>query len=1148
MRKRKISFTTEEQHISRFPLNLQSRESTGPLFVRKGEVVVSPRKLPFIDQIISSIPKGVFRMEIKVEADENLVIRNTDRLMQIEIDGKTGKEVKDIRIKAHETIYLIYLNPEEIVDCKVVQTAGPANDTYSIKYSIALYGEGDKEPWAELSEQTVELTFTRFEHFEPEFSFQPVQASFTYQTSQVKAGVLRVWNPGGFNRAPALDVCFGIKAIVGGKTVDGLVSLAEADQASPFYGRSRLNPTLANDREGGHGNITYEGTTCDTIEDSGSDLEIKSLYVNKVLISNDTEVNHYWEIPVFLNMSVYDRNPISDFVVLLRVESRSRFEYEPSYPQVERIREIGSVILAKNRTIRDLDVYIQEGNRLTDLKGRNQVDFEAKFRGWSDNGIDYLRYHLHIANSAKFRDALYEDAGIHIRELSIGVPSVEGGVTINFNEPGRTLADGLFTFCDYPNSIDILDGKDPLRIDIDYTDAYIAGMQTIDHQATYRAIVRIPISFEYKIHEKKLDATGSQSETYYTVSTILRFEVFKRPRPEWLCVDFGTSAIVAAFSRRPDNPDRLLRLKDEKDRVMEETWPDENARTEDAEERSDIFISSASILKDPVVPDSIRQTNFRYFSCPVLLSPPSLGYTEYYNQLLPCLKAIVGNDLLPLELIPVGIRSQMDQNGSIKVVNILRFVYYQLFNLFLTDEARQTEQLILSVPNTFTPLNINAIKEIARYSLPHLREDSLRSISESDAVAFYYNCHRYDFITGLEELIRGREDSFDTHVLVYDMGAGTLDITYFTRETVEDLDGNMNTRIRILGKMGVSKAGNYLDYVLASILVDRLCEQETIRNEGTMVEELKGLVNLSHRPASMRNASILKNYVRDHVKLMLDGDLESHLPNCLMIDNTPIEEVTDITVGMIVNDPRFQEFLASVSREVFEHFVYLFGYGPGSLPVNLVLFSGRMTGLLCLRRAVKDALSVLTPDSVQCLFADLSSQRFIDVDQPVTDVSGLKTAVVDGALLSCLSSTFELVRGGVYATYGLLMYTVSGQPWWKPLIDCHTESETVGNQEVYRGSTGPIDLRQFRTILVLQSYSCRTLNDWESGKTELISVLGRLDIDTSAYQRGDEILLDMDADSMLHLYVGNQLKDLSPHDDYKNESFARSMWPIIACL
>ena len=1147
MRKRKISLQTEDQHISRYTLNLQSLESADPVVVSTHKVVVSPRKLPFIDRIISSIPKGVFRMEIQVMPDENLVVGNIDRLMWISVDTKTGNEIEDIRIKAHETIFLIYLDPKEIFDCKVVQGADHENDTFLIKYRVALYGEGDEEPWDELSE-TVELTFSRFEHFEPEFSFQPAQASFTYLRSKVQAGVLRVWNPGGFNWAPALDVCFGVKAFVDGRSVEGLVSLDEAVHATSFNGRALLNPTLEDGQDDGHGNIAYEGMTCDSIDDSGSDQEIKLLYVNKVVGQDGEVANHYWEIPVFLNMSVYNRNPISNLVVQLRVESRSRFAYDPSYPEGGRIREVGSVVLAKNRTIRDLDVYIKEGSRLTDLKGRQQVDIVARFRGWTDNGIDHLQYHLIIANSAQVRDSVYEDAGIHIQNLTVWPPVVEDGVTIHFND-GKTLSNGLFTFSGYPDSIDIRDDSAPLQIDIIHTDAYIAGMETRDHQATYHAVVKIPVSFEYKIHQMALDAPGSQSEVYNSFLTTLRFVVSKRPRPEWLCLDFGTSAIVAAFSRRSDDPDRLLKLKDEKDRVMEDTWAEESARTEDTEEQSDIFISSASVLKDPVVPASISQTNFSYFSSPVLLSPPSLGYMQYYDQLLPCLKSIVGYDVLPLELIPVGIRSLMAQNGDIKVVNILRFVYYQLFRLFLPEEARQTEQLILSVPNTFTPLNVKAIKEIARAPglLPHLREDSLRSISESDAVAFFYSCHRYNFTNSSGDLIRGREDSFDDHVLVYDMGAGTLDITYFTQENVTDPDGNENTRIRIRGKMGVSKAGNYLDYLLASILVDRLCEQETIKEDQSWVDELKGLVDLTHRPSSMRNASMLKNYVRDHVKLMLDGDPEAHLPKDLIIDSTTIEEVEDITVEMIVSDPRFQEFLTSVSREVFEHFVNLFGYGPGSLPVDLVLFSGRMTGLLCLRRAVKDALSVLTPDPSHCLFADLSSQRFVDVDKPVTDVSGLKTAVVDGALLSCLSSTFELDRGGVFATYGLLMYSVTGQPRWIPLIDCHTECETVGNQDLYRGSTGSIYLRQFRTILVLQSYSCRTLEDWLSGKTELISVLGRLDIDTRAYQQGDEILLEMDTDSILHLYVGNQRKDLTPHDDFQNESFARSMWPIIAC-
>ena len=77
-------------------------------------------------------------------------------------------------------------------------------------------------------------------------------------------------------------------------------------------------------------------------------------------------------------------------------------------------------------------------------------------------------------------------------------------------------------------------------------------------------------------------------------------------------------------------------------------------------------------------------------------------------------------------------------------------------------------------------------------------------MSESDAVAFYYLSKRAELLENTE-----LDDDFDKNVLVYDMGAGTLDITYFTRKECGD-----KYEIEMVGKMGVSRAGNYMDYIL----------------------------------------------------------------------------------------------------------------------------------------------------------------------------------------------------------------------------------------------------------------------------------------------------------------------------------------------
>lgn len=84
-------------------------------------------------------------------------------------------------------------------------------------------------------------------------------------------------------------------------------------------------------------------------------------------------------------------------------------------------------------------------------------------------------------------------------------------------------------------------------------------------------------------------------------------------------------------------------------------------------------------------------------------------------------------------------------------------------------------------------------------------------MSESDAVSAYY-------LQNWDSFNKGRNISEDETVLVYDMGAGTLDITLFSKRKNE----NGKIEVNILGKIGTGKAGNYLDYIISEIINEKV--------------------------------------------------------------------------------------------------------------------------------------------------------------------------------------------------------------------------------------------------------------------------------------------------------------------------------------
>ena len=1142
--------------------NLCHEWPQAPQVARKGRIDID-KTWWLIDVLFNSNPMGSISLELEAKPHEALVIRDIDKLLRVSFVQDTEDD-KTIEVNSHSTPYLVEFFADEIVDCRIVETSadGRTDSVFPVDYTIHIIRNGER-----IASETykIEVRIDQIVQYKPEVVFQPDKdhkggIEFnSLQKDPVLIGYLVVKNAGTLFRTPALTLELAVSASIDDVVYPELLSFGDDDQAIVTYKRPLLNPFL--ETKTNTSNLGTSSRCCTKIRKTGKKVRIDKLPV----VNGDKKAVM---IPVLLHMSEIKKNPVRDSLIAIETVSTFRRWYDPDSVKNTQV-DNDLFEIKKNTTLMELEVFAgPEGalnNQLYRLKTKETRILSAEYSGSTAEGQRHsmLTFELGIANSATAVEEGKENAGIYVKNLLFDPPIPINGTSIILDE-GKALTD-MFHVSNPLLGKELLRAPDdPIKVSITYTDEFLKEIRQ-NGQIVYESFVIIPVSFDYYLDE---DGSSPNDPKYSNFEATLQFRVIKRARPEWFCLDFGTSAVVASYAKSVEElaDRRLIRLEDMKNALMARVWSQPKMR-EDVGEGSPYLISSATVLQDKDVAPSLSQINI-YGNSAVLFSPPSIGYSEYYNRLLPCLKSLVGNDTIPNELIPPGTRHRDDTSLKVRVNDVLTLIYRQLFQFFIPDRIlREAHRLVLSFPNTFSPVHRQIIKKIASASLPNLRSNYLRFVSESDAVAFYYNHHRNSFKLNSESLIKGLGDAFDRHVLVYDMGAGTLDLTYFTRSKIWIDENRSRIRIAIEGKMGVNKAGNYLDYVLAEILVGLFTTDEKVKGDKELVEKLHSLLEIKRSDTGkwLSEASKLKDYVKYHLKPNLNKD-DEQLGESLSLFGTEMP-LNHFKINDIVSDKRYKTFLKDVTDDVFQSFVDLFGKGEAEsrhLPIDMVIFSGRTTCIRSLRKAVKEYLSVFGKQDRECLFADLSSKRlFYDIESQVEDITSLKTVVVDGALAYCRGKTgFELINNNVYPTYGVFFVNDQNGCDWLPLIDFRTKAvpgkESVSDDGItikeydtrrYRAETtshlrpDAIDFSNYETILIVQTYSKSPQKDWENKREEMTSVIGTIDI--SDDDRCHCIYMRINDQNELIFNIDNESQHLLLHDNYESDSYAKSMWPII---
>lgn len=633
------------------------------------------------------------------------------------------------------------------------------------------------------------------------------------------------------------------------------------------------------------------------------------------------------------------------------------------------------------------------------------------------------------------------------------------------------------------------------------------------------------VTFDYWEDKEGLGMIDAQKKTG-RVSIIWNLHL--EPNPEWLCVDYGSSAIVCKYDKQ------IINLKKRKDTIFR-TADDGRFRL-DTTESDTPFLSSDIVLHtvrannhSTLCSQQAMDTNMPYLNLSVCLSPTSSLIHNDVKTQLPCLKILVGNELLPKKPDFWTFKyTRLDENNNIdtieakealkrneetcilRISSIFKEAYATLFRYFILPESREKfiNKLVLTYPNTYTPIHLKVLEKIALQTFPKVREGYLRFVSESDAVAAYY-LKNWDLFN------KGKDINITETVLVYDMGAGTLDLTLFKK--YKNKEGKIV--VDILGKIGTGKAGNYLDYLISEIIKDKV--PGVVSGENTISTQIVPDVQTLHKRLEIKD--IVKNTVKPNLKEGSTIECFGHT----------------IDSSVILSDQRFTKYLEQVTSGIVKQIISYIN--DKNLKIDTVLMSGRSCRLESLQRSLKNIFNKSDQKTRVLKFHRTGDEE--------------KTAVVEGAMVqagifSSPESSVIIRSKRLYASYGLVFQKLGGTYHYTELINCtdlpYNEGCTLKDFEGH--SVNVSGTADTTTLKLVQTYLSAkdTEAAYNAGDMEFISEMEEYDMASLNGASSLNVKLMIDYKNNISLFV-NGLKSIgsTPQGlDLSSEITKRSIWPV----
>ncbi len=412
----------------------------------------------------------------------------------------------------------------------------------------------------------------------------------------------------------------------------------------------------------------------------------------------------------------------------------------------------------------------------------------------------------------------------------------------------------------------------PVQIDLRFDANAIVDMPKSRRSYPFRCV----LPFQVEVQEQ----AGGQVEKE-RLQLSVDFEVVRYTGEHLLAIDFGTSAVVAAFEESRRNIERrdaenfsfaTLDLQKRYRTVLEE-----RDRKAVSEGKKDLG-GSRNVIQEKKQPNFERDTRF-LSSFLSWQKGEQIGTPDFVH--LPCtlpalrreverislyLKGLIlrGDEELPNPLAGIGAEeASAGDDGSQKILpvwkdedgkprtgpppvdDVLISAYRNIVEVYVKEilatqgRSDYLNKLVFAHPNNFSLGHIQRLKRVLVRALGE--EIAINLISESDAVAIFCSHPLQRFLPGV---LKGRRQQ---NILVYDLGAGTLDVTFTRLEWGPEAEAFKLQKVEVLFQSGIAVAGNRLDEALARLIDAKIRHfQRVLAKHGVTLEYKDSIVDPDH--------------------------------------------------------------------------------------------------------------------------------------------------------------------------------------------------------------------------------------------------------------------------------------------------------------